>query len=192
MCFRVEIQRILKQVITDDPFLGPVYLSKVGLADAYMRLWVRMDEVPSVALLIPKKNPRKTQLVGFHLSLPMGSVDSDPYFCMATETVPNLENKAILQREKARKHLLELADKARAVDDSGAPEAQADASWEHLPAEHRSTAMANTNVCLEEFISVVQGGPRERRQMLLHLFNNIDWVSCSNKEAYTNRKYPIY
>ena len=34
--------RILKQLLTADPRLGPVYLSKVDLVDTYMRLWVRM------------------------------------------------------------------------------------------------------------------------------------------------------
>ena len=49
-----------------------------------MGLWVRMKDFPSVAFIIPKKNPRDQQLVGFHLSLPMGYVDSAPYFCMET------------------------------------------------------------------------------------------------------------
>ena len=42
MRFRGEIQRIINQVLTADPRLGPVYLIKVNLADAYMRLLVRM------------------------------------------------------------------------------------------------------------------------------------------------------
>ena len=61
---------------------------------------MRMEDVPSFAFLIPKKTPSDTQLVGFHLSLPMGYVDSAPYFCMATETVANLANEAISQREQ--------------------------------------------------------------------------------------------
>ena len=43
-----------------------------------MGLWVRMEDIPSVDFLIPKKNPRNLQLVGFNLSLPMGYVDSTP------------------------------------------------------------------------------------------------------------------
>ena len=43
-----------------------------------MRLWVRMEDVPSVTFLIPKKIPIDTQLVGFQLSLPMGYVDNAP------------------------------------------------------------------------------------------------------------------
>ena len=42
MRFGGAIQRILNQVLTNNPHLGPVYLSKVDLEDAYTRLWVRM------------------------------------------------------------------------------------------------------------------------------------------------------
>ena len=64
----------------------------------------------------------------------------------------DLANKAISKRDQARKHPLEMASKARAADDSGALEAQGDASWEHLPAEQRSTARANFDVYLDDFI----------------------------------------
>ena len=83
MRFGGALLRILKQILTADPCLGPVYLSKVDLEDAYMRLWVRMEYVPSVTFLIPKNTPRDTQMVGFHLSLTMGYINSSPYFCMA-------------------------------------------------------------------------------------------------------------
>ena len=43
MHFRGALQRILKQVLTVDPRLPPVYLSKVDLVYAYMSLWVRME-----------------------------------------------------------------------------------------------------------------------------------------------------
>ena len=42
MRFGGALQRILKQVLTNDPHLGLVYLRKVDLEDTYMRLWVRM------------------------------------------------------------------------------------------------------------------------------------------------------
>ena len=80
-----------------DPRLGTVCLSKLDLAEVYMRLWVRMEDVPSVTFLTRKKNPNDQQLVGFHLSLPMGYVNSAPYFCMDTDTVGALVNEAISQ-----------------------------------------------------------------------------------------------
>ena len=80
MHFGGALQRILKQVLTADLFLGPVYLIKVDLADAYMKLWVMMEDVPYVAFFTPNKNTSDTQLVVFHLSLPMGYIDSAPCF----------------------------------------------------------------------------------------------------------------
>ena len=80
-----------------DPRLGTVCLSKLDLAEVYMRLWVRMEDVLSVTFLTRKKNTNDQQLVGFHLSLPMGYVNSAPYLCMATETVAGLANEAIAQ-----------------------------------------------------------------------------------------------
>ena len=41
------------------------------------------------------------------------------------------------------------------------------------------------------FISVVQGEPRERYQMLWRLLHQVDWVFLPKKEADTNRKDPI-
>ena len=75
-----------------------------------------MEEVSSVAFLTPKKNTRNTQLVGLHLSLPMGYINSAPYFCMATETVSNLTNEVIAQKEQAGEHPLELSPKAVGAD----------------------------------------------------------------------------
>ena len=129
MHFRGTLHHILNQVLTANPRLGEVYLIKVDLEDAYIKFWVRMEDVPSVALLIPKDTPRKTHLVVFHLSLPIGYIDSAPYFCMATKTMSDLENEAISQRYQASNHPLEMADDYRAADNAGPPEAQANAIW---------------------------------------------------------------
>ena len=129
MRFGGALLHIFKQVLINNPRLGPVYISKVDLADAYMRLWVRMEDVLSIAFLIPKKIPSDTQLVGLHLSLPMGYIDGATYFFMATETVSELANKPIYWREQDGDHPLELSAKARAADDAGAPKTQTEASW---------------------------------------------------------------
>ena len=67
----------------------------------------------------------------------------------------SLANKAISQRDKAREHPLEMAADARAADESGAPEAEANSRWEHLQAEERSAPTENIDVYLDDFISVV-------------------------------------
>ena len=150
-----------------------------------------MEDVTSITFLIHKKTPRDTQLVGFHLSLPMGYIYSALYFCMATETVADLRKDAISQREQEGEHQLELVAKARATNNSGAHETQAGASWGHLPVEQRTAAKSNFDVYLDDLISVVQGGPRERQQMLRHFSPQIDRVLRPNEKADANCKYPI-
>ena len=111
---------------------------------------------------------------------------------MATETVADLGNNSIYQKDQAGEHMLDLAVEVRAPNDASTPEAQSDTIWEHLLAEQRSAAKSNIHVYLDEFISVVQGGLTQMRQMLLHFFPQIDRVFCTNEEADTNRKYPIF
>ena len=105
------LRRIMRRVLMADPMLGPVYLGKVDLADAYMRIWVRLGDTPSEAFLIPRKTQTDEQLVGFHLSLPMGYMDSSPFFCRATKTIINMANAAMAERHRALTNpFKELAD----------------------------------------------------------------------------------
>ena len=114
-----------------------------------------MEDVLYVALLTPKKTPSKYYLVGFHLYLPMGYVDSSPYLCIATKTIADLVNKTIYQRDSASKHPLERAAETKVADGAGESEAQANTSWEQLPADQRSAATANTDIYMDDLISIV-------------------------------------
>ena len=119
-----------------------------------------MEEITSFAFLIPKKTPSDLKLVGFHFYLPMGYVYSAPYFCMATKMVTDLANKSIYQSNDSGKHPLEEAANTRALGGAGKTEAQDYSSWGKLLAKQRSSAMANVDVYLDDFISVFQGGPK--------------------------------
>ena len=90
MSFGGALQCILWHILATDQALGTVYISKVYLAYTYMRLLVCLEDVPYVLFLIQKCNTNGAQLVGFHLSLPMGFIDSAPYFCMAEKQLPTL------------------------------------------------------------------------------------------------------
>ena len=106
MRFSGTLQTIIHCVLAADPCLGPVYLRKVYLSDAYMSLWVQLEDLPYTALLVPKKTQEELQLVGFHFSLKMGYVDSASYFYMTTETVTNLANTSIATRHESGEHPL--------------------------------------------------------------------------------------
>ena len=67
-----ELARILRRIVTANPAYGLVFMSKTDLADAYMRVWVKIDDVPKLAFAIPPAPGDQEQLIGFHLSLPRG------------------------------------------------------------------------------------------------------------------------
>ena len=74
MRFGKALHRIIDCILVAPPKLGPTFLNKVDLAYAYMRIWVRLEDIPLVAFLVPNATPDEDQLVGFHLSIPMGYV----------------------------------------------------------------------------------------------------------------------
>ena len=86
---------ILHYIVTTEPSLVPVYLRKLDLLDAYMRLWVFLEYVPSVTFLVPKRAKTETKSVVFHISIPMGFNESSPFFCMTIETSLYLSNNTI-------------------------------------------------------------------------------------------------
>ena len=87
MRFGKVLHLLLDCIIAVDSALYPTYLCKVDLADAYMRIWIQVEDVPSVAFLILKETATEEQIFGFHLSIPMGYMESVAFFCTATETV---------------------------------------------------------------------------------------------------------
>ena len=112
MRFGGTFRHIIRRLLLDDSRLDPVYLGKAELADAYTWLWVLLKDTPSVALLIPRKNNTTKQSVGFPLSLPMGYIDSYPFFCMSTETIVDMVNASIGEHHCALPHPVDmLADK---------------------------------------------------------------------------------
>ena len=76
-----------------------------------MRIWVRLNYIPSVAFFVPKETDSDPQLVRFHLSIPMGYVESTPFFCAAMETIKDTVNNSIHKRGKSPVHPLEILAK---------------------------------------------------------------------------------
>ena len=160
--FKGTLEHILRKVLAADPHLRPIYIIKVDLVETYMRLWVNMEGDLSIAFLIMKKRQSDPQLVGFHLSLPTGYVDSAPYFCMATKMVTYFSNAALDHCTEAQVHPLEAALEVWAEDYAGTLESQAYDIWEQLTNMQRSAVAANANVYLDGFIPLIHGGPTKR------------------------------
>ena len=114
MRFGKSLYRVIYCILNTSPKLDPTFLNKVDLANAYMRIWVRLEDIPSVAFLVPKATPDEDQLVGFHLSISMGYVESAAFFCATTETVKDRTLDTLSTRHTAPPHHLENLAKKNA------------------------------------------------------------------------------
>ena len=101
--------------------LGPVYIGKLDLANTYIWICFLLKGTLSVVFLILRKKPMNDQLVCFHLSLPMGYMESAPYFCMSTYTIVDMANASMNCLHMASPHPLESLSDVPALSEQ-APE----------------------------------------------------------------------
>jgi hypothetical protein len=80
MQFGRALWRVLQQVSDADTRLGPVYLSKIDIADGFYRIWINPEDVPKLGIIFPGGGEK---LVGFPLVPPMGWMQSPPLFTAA-------------------------------------------------------------------------------------------------------------
>ena len=92
MQFGTALRRLLFQIHRADPSWGPVYMSKVDIADGFYNVSVNANGAKHFGIVLPAR-PGEEQLVLFFLSLPMGWVSSPPVFSALTESVADVTNK---------------------------------------------------------------------------------------------------
>ena len=71
MHFGHALDRILCELILDNPALGPIQLLKLDISDGFYQVNLNIDNVPKLGVAFPTK-PGKPKLVAFPLVLPMG------------------------------------------------------------------------------------------------------------------------
>eukprot|EP00957_Ditylum_brightwellii_P036438 2759247-Ditylum_brightwellii.AAC.1 len=74
MQFNRALHWLLKQIFLANPDLGSVYIAKVDLADAYMQIWICLEDIPLLAFMVLKNHANLELLIGFHLFVPMGYI----------------------------------------------------------------------------------------------------------------------
>ena len=87
MRFRISLQHLIDFILAADMALEPKSISKFESADAYMRIWVRLEDLLVASFLVPMEKDSASQLIDVYLFMPMGYVDSVPLFCVVTKTV---------------------------------------------------------------------------------------------------------
>jgi hypothetical protein len=93
MQFGRPLWRILRHIRSANPHHGPIYLSKIDIADSFYRIWVRTSDVPKLGILFPAALGEE-YLVGFPLALSMGWTESPKILTAATENVADMTNTA--------------------------------------------------------------------------------------------------
>jgi hypothetical protein len=165
MQFGRTLHRLLQQISMANPRFGPVYMSKLDIADGFYRIPLRVEDIPKLGVVFPKC-PGEEQLVAFPLTLPMGWVHLPPFFTAATETGANLANASINYCNTAPPHRLEaMAETApQPFPVSAIPQATISACTD-VPARRPPTIMlqqpvATHDVSVDDFILLIQGGPK--------------------------------
>lgn len=96
MQFGKALHRILTKIVHAIPAYGPVYLAKIDIADGFYRISLQPRDIPRLGVICPRTT--RDPLVALPLALPMGWVESPPYFTSVTETACDLLNGAALRR----------------------------------------------------------------------------------------------
>ena len=96
MQFGRALQRVLTTIVHANARYGPVYMAKIDIADGFYRVWVAIHDVPKLGVALPV-SPGSVPLVAFPLALPMGWIDSPPYFTSVTETICDEANSLLSQ-----------------------------------------------------------------------------------------------
>ena len=220
MQFGHALDRYLREILLADPSNGPIYMSKLDIADGFYRLDVAPYDIPKLALAFPTR-PTQEPLVALPLVLPMGWKNSPPYFCAATETAADLANKAIQSRSLPAPHPLE--SHAAALDSTGPIPASTEPSVLPValtlenpsPAStpvsptpcsksvttpiardpclpSHSSPVAYVDVFVDDFIALCQGSNNEKSRVRQHLLHSVDRIFRPN-DAMDNeyRREPV-
>jgi hypothetical protein len=183
MQFGRALHRILCMILEAHPRFGTVYISKVDIADGFYRVWLLPSDIPTLGVALPTTSGEEP-IIGFPLALPMGWVNSPPYFTAATETIVDLANAALATIAKFPSHRLEAiseTDPDSVVDyqdqpsPSRAPPVATTVPEDRIH-EYILRPLASHDVYVDDFLSLVQGGKRCRLQVKRSLLHALDSV----------------
>ena len=181
MQFGRALDRIITLVVHADPRFGPVRFIKLDIADGFYRVWLRIEDIPKLAVTIPSL-PGEAPLVALPLALPMGWTQSPPAFCAVTETVADLANARLRRTARSSPHRLDsLADSptplaaTSGTSSIGTPTA-APLPITPPPFPHLQRRLRAVDVFVDDFIALAQGGPHQRRHVRRTLMTAIDDV----------------
>jgi hypothetical protein len=170
MQFGATLGRILHSTRHANPAFGPTYLSKYDIKDGFYRMFLRANDCPRLAIILPVY-PGKEQLVAIPMACTMGWVESPPTFCTMSETVVDLANWAFSTNpDGPGPHRLDEATGHADDWSSGEPDPAG------APPSNRPflRPVGSTDVFVCDFLQLGQGSPVRLLSLRRHLLHSID------------------
>ena len=78
----------------------------MDLSDSYIHIYYLLEDLLSLALLIPNQHPNYDQHTVFHIYLLMIYVNSAAYFCITTDNIVEMRNISFKILNKLHMHPL--------------------------------------------------------------------------------------
>jgi hypothetical protein len=184
MQFGRALHRILHMILEAHPRFGPVYISKVDIADGFYYVWLLPNNIPTLGVTLPTTGDEEP-MIGFPLALPMGWVNSPPYFTAATETIMDLANAYLVTDNKFPTHRLDAiseTDPVSVVDyqDPPPPPSRTPPVATTVPKDrvhqYNQRPVAAHDVYVDDFLSLAQGGKRRRLKVKRSLLRALNYV----------------
>ena len=183
MQFGRALQRLLHRIHQANPRYGPVYLSKIDIADGFYRLGIRPDDAPRLAVLFPTQKGEE-QLVGIPLTLPMGWLESPPSFCAMTETTADLANAVLdgnMDPIVTTVHRLDAVSETPEPVLLQPPTTPFDADFTDVPSQVSDSIKYQRpvrywDVYVDDFLGLVQGGKSTRKKVKRALLHSLDAI----------------
>lgn len=175
--FGHALLRILQRLHRADTRRGKIYLAKIDVADAFMRVWLQLPSLLALGAILPSY-PGEDPLVALPLILPMGWLSSPQYLCAVTETIADLANHRFAEKrlDHTPHRLDELADSKSEALPKLAPMAAGIPPPVVKSRGARQESLNMVDVFMDDFVLCSQLPLEERNAARRTLFDCIDQV----------------
>ena len=175
MQFGRALQRVYRKIVRANPKFWPVHMAKIDIADGFYRVWVNHSDIPKLGVALPVSASGE-RWVAFPLALPMGWVESPPYFTSLTEAAcdlayQQLRNDASLPAA----HRLETVAATAPSALDALPPARPPFAFRLTPETVQTPTTAYTDVYVDDFLLLAQT-QHKQRQVLRAALHSIDAV----------------
>jgi hypothetical protein len=147
-------------------------------------VWLSLGAIPKLAVALPVYKGEES-MVALPLTLPMGWMDSVPYFCSAIKTVANISNSILMNVHIAPHPLEQLANTLPPARPNSLPptfNAEKESVVTSpsilvppvLQLYHKPTRF--TDIFIDDYILGIQGSEHKHLQHMHHLLHAINQV----------------